>query len=257
MIPILTGIDEELGLIPETSQEVFWMSTPDISDRVQAEERVKAALVEKETLLKELHHRVKNNLQIVSVMLDLEAAATDDDRVRAAFQRSLDRIQAMASIHEHLLYRSTAPGQVDMASYLPSLVADLCLAYDSGGTDVEADVADVTLGMELAVPCGLIVNELVTNALKHAFPPGWDGDGKIHVRLRLSPSVEGVIELIVSDNGIGLPADLDLQQPKRLGLSIVSLLTGQLGGRLELERGQWTTFKVTFNQSAAAEGKER
>ncbi len=228
----------------------------DITPRVQAEERVKAALAEKETLLHELYHRVKNNLQVISTLLDLQATAADDERVRAAFQHSQERIRAMASIHGHV-YCSKDVGQVDMASYLPGLVADLRLAYDNGATLVHTDVAGVTLGMERAVPCGLIVNELVANAFKHAFPPGWEGHGQIRVSLRHARSCAGVIELLVSDNGIGIPADLDLQQPASLGLSIVSLLTGQLEGRLELDRRQGTSFKVTFNQSAATNGKRR
>jgi PAS domain S-box-containing protein len=348
MIHIPAGMEEELWLIPETIQDVFWMSTPgmtrllyvspayeriwgrsldslyqrpqsfieaihpedraqvqhgvaghaqgewefeyrilrpdgsmrwihdrrfpvyddrgnlvrmvgvarDITDRVQAEARLKAALVEKETLLHELHHRVKNNLQLISTLLDLQAAAANDERVLAAFQHSQDRIRAMAAIHEHL-YRRTDPGQIDMASYIPDLVAGLRLAYDTGATDVQTDVAHLSLGVELAVPCALIVNELVTNAYKHAFPPGWDGHGQIRVSLHPSASGNAVIELVVSDNGIGMPGPLDLQPPASLGLSIVGLLTGQLEGRLELDRRQGTRVKVTFNAGAPAGRKDR
>jgi PAS domain S-box-containing protein len=349
MVHILVGMEEELRLIPETIQDVFWMSTPgithmlyvspayeriwgrsldslyqrpqsfieaihpqdraqvqqgipghargewefeyrilrpdgsvrwihdrafpvyddrgnlvrmvgvarDITDRVQAEERVKAALIEKETLLHELHHRVKNNLQIISTLLDLQAAAADDERVRIVFQRSQDRIQAMAAIHEHL-YRATDVDHIDVAAYISGLVADLRLAYDTAATDVQTDVAHLSLGVELAVPCGLIVNELVTNAFKHAFPPGYyHGEGQIGVSLHPSASGNGVIELMVSDNGIGIPADVDLQQPASLGLTIVSLLTGELEGRLELDRRQGTSFSVTFNAGAPAGRKDR
>jgi PAS domain S-box-containing protein len=228
----------------------------DITDRVQAEERVKAALIEKETLLHELHHRVKNNLQVISTLLDLQAAATDDERVRIVFQHSQDRIQAMAAIHEHL-YRATDVGHIDMATYIPGLVADLRLAYDTAAADVQTDVAHLSLGVELAVPCGLIVNELVTNAFQHAFPSGWDGHGQIRVRLGYAPAGAGVIELLVSDNGVGIPADVDLQQPASLGLTIVSLLTGELEGRLELDRRQGTSVSVTFNPDTPADRKDR
>ncbi len=220
----------------------------EIAQRVRAEQQIKAALAEKETLLKELHHRVKNNLQVISTLLDLQAGATHDDQVRVAFEESQQRIQAMAGIHEQL-YRSQDLARVDMAAYVDKLVAELHRSYATPAVDFELKVPDVALHIDHAIPCGLIINELVSNALKHAFPAREIRDGKISVTLRPSSPGNGKMELIVSDNGVGLPADFDLQTLDSLGLTMVRLLAGQLEGNLEFDtqaRGG-TTFKVTFD----------
>jgi PAS domain S-box-containing protein len=219
----------------------------EIAQRVQAEGQIKAALAEKETLLKELHHRVKNNLQVISTLLDLQAGATHDDQVRVAFEESQQRIQAMAGIHEQL-YRSQDLARVDMAAYVDKLVAELHRSYATPAVDFELKVLDVALDVDQAIPCGLIINELVSNTLKHAFPAREIRDGKISVTLRPSSPGHGKMELIVSDNGVGLPADFDLETLDTLGLTMVCLLAGQLEGNLEFDtqaRGG-TTFKVIF-----------
>ncbi len=219
----------------------------EIAQRVQAEGQIKAALAEKETLLKELHHRVKNNLQVISTLLDLQAGAAQDDQVRVAFEESQQRIQAMAGIHEQL-YRSQDLARVDMAAYVDKLVAELHRSYATPAIEFEIRAPDVALDVDQAIPCGLIINELVSNALKHAFRARETRDGKISVTLHPSSPGNGKMELIVSDNGIGLPADFDLQTLDSLGLTMVRLLAGQLEGNLEFDtqaRGG-TTFKVTF-----------
>jgi PAS domain S-box-containing protein len=220
----------------------------EITQRVQAEQQIKAALAEKETLLKELHHRVKNNLQVISTLLDLQAGATHDDQVRVAFEESQQRIQAMAGIHEQL-YRSQDLARVDMAAYVNKLVAELHRSYATPAVDFELYVPGVALDVDQAIPCGLIINELVSNALKHAFPAREIRDGRISVTLCPSSPGNGTMELIVSDNGVGLPADFDLETLASLGLTMVRLLAGQLEGSLEFDtqaRGG-TTFKVTFD----------
>jgi PAS domain S-box-containing protein len=220
----------------------------EITQRLQAEGQIKAALAEKETLLKELHHRVKNNLQVISTLLDLQAGATHDDQVRVAFEESQQRIQAMAGIHEQL-YRSQDLARVDMTAYVDKLVTELHRSYATPAVCFKLNVPDVALDIDQAIPCGLIINELVSNTLKHAFPAREIQEGKISVTLCPSSPGNGKMELIVSDNGVGLPADFDLETLDTLGLTMVRLLAGQLEGNLEIDtqaRGG-TTFKVIFD----------
>jgi PAS domain S-box-containing protein len=219
----------------------------EISQRVQAEEQIKAALAEKETLLKELHHRVKNNLQVISTMLDLQADATRNERVRVAFEESQQRIQAMAGIHEQL-YRSRDLARVEMAAYVDNLVADLQRSYAAPAVDFEIHVSELALDVEQATSCGLIINELVSNSLKHAFPARETGRGKISVTLGASGPEDGQMQLIVSDTGVGLPASFDLETLDSLGLTMVRLLADQLEGHLEYDAQSraGATFKVAF-----------
>jgi two-component sensor histidine kinase len=199
-------------------------------------------LHEKEVLLQEIHHRVKNNLQIISSLLDFQAEATDDPRVCQAFTESQARIQSMAHIHEHL-YSAENLAQIGMAGYLSDLVADLAYSYAAQHLAIEVQVADLALDMNQALPCGLLVNELVSNALKHAFPGG--RMGKIWVTL--GPG-EGGLVLAVGDNGVGLPPDMDLEEPRSLGLRLVTMFSRQLKGFLSIERGETggTTFRIAF-----------
>jgi PAS domain S-box-containing protein len=235
------------ALFDETGQPVEYQAIgEDVTQAREARQRLEAALAEKETLLKEIHHRVKNNLQVISTILDLQAHATADERVRVAFQESQHRIQAMANIHEHL-YRSRDLARIDMGSYSSGLVAELQRSYDTWAVQVQTEVSDVLLEVERAIPCGLIINELVSNAFKHAFPPERNGDNEIRVTMRARPSAAGGIELTVSDNGVGIPADVDLQNPATLGLTVVRLLVGQLGGSLEVDRSQGTRFRIDFD----------
>jgi PAS domain S-box-containing protein len=235
------------ALFDEMGQPVEYQAIgEDVTQTLEARQRLEAALAEKETLLKEIHHRVKNNLQVISTILDLQAHATADERVRVAFQESQQRIQAMANIHEHL-YRSRDLARIDMGSYISGLVAELQRSYDSRAIQVQTGVSDVLLEVEQAIPCGLIINELVSNAFKHAFPLERNRDDEIRVTMRARPSAEGGIELTVSDNGVGMPAHVDLQNPATLGLTVVRLLVGQLGGSLEVDRSQGTRFRIDFD----------
>ena len=201
---------------------------------------------EKEVLLQEIHHRVKNNLAIVSSLLEWQSEMIEDERARAAFQDSQSRVRAMARIHEHL-YLSKDLARVDMAEYIEGLVDYLRQSYGTYAIILKIEAADVALAIDTALPCGLIINELVANAMKHAFPAGQPGE--IHIGLR---SDGGQVELTVGDNGVGLPADVDLEDPKSLGLTLVNLLAQQLGGALEVDRDEGATFRLTF---AAPEGR--
>ena len=225
---------------------VLYVAAHNITERKQAEEQIKASLREKETLLQEIHHRVKNNLAIISSLLELQSDAIWDEPARAAFQESQNRVRAMARIHEHL-YRSQDLARVDMAEYVEGVVDYLSQSYGVYTIALQIDVSDVALDIDTAIPCGLIINELVSNALKHAFPPDWQrpesGQNQVRVALRLD---DGQCKLTVSDNGAGLPADLNIKGQESLGLRLVNILSRQLKGVLEMNREGGTTFCLTF-----------
>ena len=187
----------------------------------------------KEVLLKEIHHRVKNNLQVISSLLDLQARAARDDETRRLLSESQGRVRSMALIHERLY--GSGSDAVNFAEYARDLVAHLrhSLAGDSGRVAVTVDIAEEALDMDVAVPCGLVINELLTNALKHAFPEGRAGC----VTVSLHRRHDGALELRVADDGIGLPPDVDPDNPGSLGLRIVNILCAQVRGVLETERG--------------------
>lgn len=210
--------------------------------RKQAEEQIKASLREKEVLLKEIHHRVKNNLQIVSSLLNLQAEYLKDKQAIEIFKNSHNRIETMALIHEKL-YESDDFAKINFADYIRELVTNLFSAYtfDSNTIALKLNIEEIFLDIDTAVPCGLIVNELVSNSLKYAFP---DGDGEICVELHLI--TDNKIVLKVSDNGIGISEKFSLENTKSLGLQLVAALTNQLKGDLELNRNSGVEFKLTF-----------
>jgi two-component sensor histidine kinase len=204
--------------------------------------KLRAALREKETLLKEIHHRVKNNIQIVSSLLRLQAAASDDQRLKDAIKASQIRIRSISLIHEKL-YQSPDLATVDFEDYAGSLAGQIIQAFgaDPGLISLDVRADRIRLPAKKAVPCGLIINELVLNALKYAFPPGRKGN----IRIEMRKAGDGC-RLLVSDDGIGLPDNLDLQKPERLGFQIVSDLVRQLDGTVEIIREVGTTFKIEF-----------
>jgi PAS domain S-box-containing protein len=215
----------------------------DITDRKRAEEQLKASLREKEVLLKEIHHRVKNNLQIISSLLYLQAEEATEERSHQMFQESQDRIRAMALIHEQM-YHSKDLVEVDFAGYIHNLATHLFRSYgvNSNAIALRVSVADVSVGLDTAIPCGLIVNELVSNCLKHAFPGGRTGD--IYIELRAGS--EGQIRLSVSDNGIGFPPGVDFRNSSSLGLKLVNALVTQLKGRITLRNTGRTEFEIAL-----------
>jgi len=235
----------EIGLNPiETEEGVMVLSAiVDISDRKQKEGRIQAALKEKDLLLGEIHHRVKNNLQIVDSLLDLQASRFNDPIVQDMFLDSQNRIRSMALIHQ-TLYQSKDFARVDFGGFLESLTPTLVAAYrvDSQKIHLRIDAGEVFLPINSAIPCGLLLNELITNALKHAFPDGRDGD----VVVSLSHRERDRVHLVVSDDGVGMPEDFDLAQTETLGLSLVTLLSQQVNGTLTVQRRQPTTFTLDF-----------
>jgi PAS domain S-box-containing protein len=218
----------------------------DITERKQAEEKIRAALKEKEVLLKEIHHRVKNNLQVVSSLLYLQSTRTDDPGAASALRESRNRVKSMALIHERL-YQSPNLASVDMGKYTRNLVSDLrrSLGFEDSSVRLTLTIEDIPLGVTEAIPCGLIINELVSNALKHAFPTGKEGE----ITIQLQRGNTNQITLTVSDNGIGFPEHVDFRQSLSLGLTLINSLVEQLNGTIELDRRGGTTFTITFNVS--------
>ena len=209
--------------------------------QAQLRERERS-LAEKEVLLKEIHHRVKNNLQIISSLLWMQSRQVDTEAL-SLFKDSQSRVQTMALIHEQL-YQSPDIAQIDFEQYLQTLMRSLFRSYGvSGAIALDINVNAPPLTIDIALPCGLIVSELVSNALKYAFPN--DESGKIWIDF----GSDAELVLRVSDNGIGLPQDLDFRNSASLGLLVVCDLTEQLDGTIELNRTDGTTFKITFPHS--------
>lgn len=199
---------------------------------------------QKEVLLKEIHHRVKNNLQIISSLLSLQSEYIKDKQALEMFRESQNRVRSMALIHE-TLYRSEDPARINLVEYVQELVTNLFRSYGIGPDRIKLnlDVTDGFLNTDTSISCGLIINELVSNALKHAF--SGDRQGELHVGLR---SEGGRFTLTVRDNGKGLPKDLDIHNTKSLGLQLVNTVTNQLGARAEVHSNGGTEFKITFNE---------
>ena len=214
----------------------------DITERKRAEEQIKASLKEKEVLLKEIHHRVKNNLQVISSLLYLQSRNIEDNQTLEMFQDSQHRVRSMALVHERL-YQSQDMARVDFAQYVRNLANHLFRSYgvNSNLIRLKINVDDVFLGIDTAIPFGLIINELVSNSLKHAFPDGREGEIRIGLR-----ADDGEFSLVVSDNGVGFPRDLDFRDTQSLGLRLVNTLVEQLEGTIELDRSDGTAFKITF-----------
>jgi PAS domain S-box-containing protein len=216
----------------------------DITHRKEAEEKTKESLLEKEMLLREIHHRVKNNMQVISSLLDIQAGYVADKAVAAMFGKSRDRIRTMALIHEKL-YGSRDLAQIDFAEYLRDLADYVYNLYvtDPEAIRLEISVGDARLDINTAVPVALIVHELFSNALLHAFP-----GGKGRIRIDLSADESGEFTLVVADNGAGLPAGVDPVKADSLGIQLVNTLVRQLKGKIEIDRSSGTAFKITFRQ---------
>jgi PAS domain S-box-containing protein len=222
--------------------QLYHAARDELARRTQAEAQLQASLREKEVLLKEIHHRVKNNLQIVSSLLNLQVRAVDDPHLRALVHDSRERIQAMALIHE-ALYQAHDLSRVPFAAYVRQLVAQLFRAYDGPARRIRLTLQTdpIALDIDKAAPCGLILHELFSNALKHAFPGG--RPGTITVALRCAAHQ---VTLQVRDTGVGISPALDVRRPSSLGLKLVSMLTDQLEGTLVLAREEGSAFTLTI-----------
>jgi two-component sensor histidine kinase len=208
----------------------------------ESQRQLQVSLHDKEVLLKEIHHRVKNNLQMVASLLALQSSQITDLKAQRLFQDSQDRVRSLALLHD-TLYQAGSLGQFNFAAYVKAISTQLLTTYatNTSAIRLSTQLDEVPLDLDAAIPCGLILNELLTNVLKHAFPNGQGGE----VRLTLRAEADRVT-LSLRDTGVGFPTDLDFRQTDSLGLQLVNLLTEQLGGTLTLERGSGTTFTLSF-----------
>jgi two-component sensor histidine kinase len=230
--------------------ELYQQVQSELESRKRAEEQIKVSLKEKEILLKEVHHRVKNNLQIISSLLRLQSDYIKDEKALASFKDSQSRIRSMALIHEKL-YQSKDLYRIDFGEYIRDLVANLLRSYtaSSQAITLRINALDIWLTIDTAIPCGLIINELISNTLKHAFP---ETNSENRIEIDIHSSRDNKFTLSVSDNGVGFPQDLDFQDTESLGLQLVCTFIEQLEGTIELDHSRGTTFIMTFSEVGMA-----
>ncbi len=249
-IPLRDGEGKIIGVIG---------TARDITDRKRAEEQIKESLKEKETLLMEIHHRVRNNLQVISSLLLLHSRGLKDEHSIKVFKDAQSRIQSMAAIHE-ILYKTNHLSDINFYQYIRILIGQLFSSYgiDPDKISLKISIKDVSLNIEQAIPLGLIVNELLSNSLKHAFPFDKIRSGSFdldrvkpeehEIRISLTSAPDNKIKLIVCDNGVGMPKDLDIRTSDSLGLDLVTVITeNQLKGEVDLDRSvKGTKFQIIF-----------
>ncbi|KWT75277.1 PAS domain S-box protein [Candidatus Magnetominusculus xianensis] len=224
----------------------------DITELKKSEMLITASLKEKEMLVGEIHHRVKNNLAIISSLLRMQSYSIKDINSLRIFKETENRIKSISSVHE-MLYRTNDMTSVDFREYIDKLIKTIYSTYrgNLSGIKLITDVSDVSLGIDLAIPCGLLINELLTNAAKYAFPAG--GDGEIHIGLHCASN--GIIELTVKDDGVGIPETLDIWNTETLGCQLITGITKtQLRGELELKRDNGTEIIVRFKARGHTSG---
>jgi len=217
----------------------------DITAKKLTEQQIKSSLKEKETLLREIHHRVKNNMNVASSLLKLQCDRIKDKKAVEILKETQRRISIMALVHDQL-YQSKDLANIDFKEYVRDLVENQFTVYaeDRERISVKMSVEELFFEIDLANPCGLLISELISNVFKHAFP----GNRKGEVNIAVSSIKEDEVELIVSDDGIGLPADLDFENSESFGLYLVKLLVEQIGGRIELDREGGTAFRIRFRK---------
>ncbi len=219
----------------------------DITERTITEEKIHQSLLEKEVLLKEIHHRVKNNFQIITSLLNLQINTMKDSVSIEFFKEIQNRIRAMSLIHEKL-YQSPDISSIDFSDYINKITNEVFHAYSTTHpvAELNLELTPVFLSIDSAIPCGLIINELITNALKYAFEGTGSDRGTITVSL--DETTDGIVTLTVADNGIGLPSDINPENSKSLGLFLTALLVKQLKGSITIEREKGTRFIITFSK---------
>lgn len=238
--------EEELSLFKEVASDIaFALYNIEMEKkRKKAEEQIRASLHEKEVLLQEVHHRVKNNMQIISSLLNLQSRHIKDEQALEIFKNSQNRVRSMALIHEKL-YKTKDFARVDFNEYVRSLANHLFSSYgiNKEAIKLNTNIKDVFLDINTAIPCGLIINELVSNSLKYGFPDGKKGE----IKIAMLPLNKNKVELIVSDNGVGIPEEVDFRKTESLGLHLVTILAeGQLHGDIKLDREGGTSFHIGF-----------
>jgi PAS domain S-box-containing protein len=259
-LPSGVWVDWELipEFLPNGDVETIVTSARDITEQKQAQQRLRDSLEEKEVMLREIHHRVKNNLQVIIALMGLQAESVTDKKTQDMLAELQARARVMSLVHE-ILYQSQNIARVNLTSYIKTLAANVMQTIGINfNTVLQVHADDVFVGIDTAIPCGLIINELVTNALKYAFPPALrtavDTPGACEIHIRIC--AEGpLISLSVSDNGIGLPEHFDWKRAKSLGLRLVNILSSnQLRGTIDVSRDGGTSFSITFCEPHAKTG---
>jgi PAS domain S-box-containing protein len=237
-------IEATISQVEVAGTKLFTVFIRDITERTRAEAQIRASLHEKEILLREIHHRVKNNLQVIASLVNLQADQITDERTRGLLFDTQSRVQAIALIHEKL-YQSASLAEINLGDYLRELVENLFRSYSPVAVEYEVLVAPVSVSIDTAMPCGLIASELISNCLKHAFPDGRAG----RVRVALDATESGVFALVVQDDGVGLPSNFESRRAESLGLQLVDTLARQLGAFLRVESDGGTTFQLRFQEA--------
>lgn len=257
----LSGVSDNFGLIGvlmvaqdlrQTKKLLHEIREKNIAQKATKihEEKLQKSLNEKDLLLKEIHHRVKNNMQIISSLLNLQAGYLKDEEAVNALKESQARIVSMTMLHENL-YRSDNLTSINFENYIQHLISNLFHTYNVSMEKIKFNIMarDVFLNIDTAIPCGLIINELVTNSIKHAFPEGTSGDITVNM-----DQDDDKYHLKMSDNGIGLPPEFDIKKSTTLGILLVNSLVGQLDGSIEIIRDEGTAYHIIINK---LEYKER
>jgi len=240
----------EVHTIPFQDASGAWLAAEfniDITEHKKSQENMTAALKEKEVLLREVHHRVKNNLQVISSLLNLQSGYITDQRSRELFKECQTRVRSMSLIHERL-YQAESLSRLSFSGYARALVEDLFHSYglDREKVSYSLDIIDRPMKIDTAIPCGLIVNELVSNSLKYAFPSYQQIGRQGLIKIALVGGDDGSLTLSVRDNGVGLPQGFDIEKVGSLGLQLVATLVQQLDGKLEIKNEDGAWFSMIF-----------
>ena len=230
---------------PDGTPERMSGTHKDISARKYAEQQLADSLAEKSVMLQEIHHRVKNNLQVICSLLNLQTQGSPDPKITEIMKESQNRVKSMALVHENL-YQSQNLSKISLETYVRELTNNLLRSYRSKMSQIKIHVAiaSIYLDIDTAVPCGLIINELVSNALKYAFPDQESGE----IKVKVTQNTEKSITLTITDNGMGLPHEINVEQTQTLGLRMVKTLTRQISGTLTVSRETGTSFNIHFPQ---------
>jgi PAS domain S-box-containing protein len=243
-LKIFNALVQQLSLA-RTNAYHYQQAQNEISERKRVEKIITDSLKEKELLIKEIHHRVKNNLQIISSLLKLQSGYIKDKEALEMLVESRNRIQSMAMVHQKL-YQSKDLSKINFQEYINQLLAHLFQVYkvDNNLIALNVNARDIKVGVDTAIPCGLVINELVSNSLKHAFPGG--RKGKIEIEMNETGPLNYILS--VSDNGIGFPKDIDFRNTVSLGMQLIITLSEQLDGKINLMNGKGTKFVITFQE---------
>ncbi|MFW6160710.1 MAG: sensor histidine kinase [Acidobacteriota bacterium] len=237
------------SLVKKLETKMFLLEQ-EIEERKKLEKKLHSAIKEKETLLREIHHRVKNNMQLISSLLRLQSRFIKDEKTQEVLKETVSRIKSIALVHERV-YQSGNLSQIDFRPYIHHLTDHLAHLFldEAKNIKIEVESDEIHFSIGQAVPCGLILTELVSNALKHAFP----GNKAGKVIVRMEKDKKGFYNLIVEDSGTGLPDGINLENPNTLGLMLVKDSVQQLEGNLKVKKKEGTVFKITFPASPADE----